>query len=59
MEAMQSGPSLWLILVTIGVIVLAAAAIFGIMRNRQRTIGEKVHTESATRAEYKSEDGTR
>jgi Sec-independent protein translocase protein TatA len=56
---MDSGPSLWLILLTIGVIVLGAAAVYGIMRNRTRTVSEKLHTEAATRAEYKSEDGTR
>mgnify|MGYP004540893743 CR=1 FL=1 len=56
---MDSGPSLWLILLTIGVVALALAAVYGIMRNRQRSVGERVQTEAATRAEYKSEDGTR
>jgi glycerol uptake facilitator-like aquaporin len=53
-----SGQTLWLILLTVGVLVLAIAAIYGTMRNRQRTLGEKLHTEAATRAEYKTEDGT-
>ena len=52
----QSGPSIWLILVTIGVVVLALAAVFGIMRNRQRTGTEKAITEAATRANYQAED---
>jgi len=55
MEA-QSGPALWLILLTIGVIVLLAAVIYGIMRNRRRTVGERVVTEAATRDNYRAED---
>ena len=55
----QSGPSIWLILVTIGVVVLALAAVFGIMRNRQRTGTEKAITEAATRANYQAEDRNR
>jgi hypothetical protein len=51
-----SGPGLWLILLTIGVIVLGAAAIYGIMRNRQRTPAEKITTEAATKREYQRED---
>lgn len=52
----QYGPSAWLILLTIGVIVLIAAIVYGIMRNRQRTLGERVATEAATRDEYRAED---
>ena len=52
----QSGPSIWLILVTIGVVALALAAVFGIMRNRQRTSLEKATTEAGTRAVYQAED---
>lgn len=51
-----SGPSLWLILLTIGVIALGAAAIYGIVRNRQRTAAEKVVTEVETKREYERED---
>jgi hypothetical protein len=55
----QSGPSIWLILLTIGVIILALAAVFGILRNRQRTVGEKAATEVATKAGYQAEDRDR
>jgi hypothetical protein len=53
---MQSGPSVWLILLTLGVVVLAVAIAYGIMRNRTRTPAEKVLTEAATRREQKIED---
>lgn len=53
---MESGPSFWLILLTLGVVVLAAAIVYGIMRNRQRSLGERIHTEAATRREYSKED---
>lgn len=52
----QSGPSIWLIVLTIGVVVLIAAMVYGIMRNRQRTLGERVASEAATREEYRAED---
>ena len=51
-----SGPALWLILLTVGVVALAAAAIYGIMRNRQRSLSERVTTEMETRREYERED---
>jgi cytochrome c-type biogenesis protein CcmH/NrfF len=51
-----SGQTLWLILLTLGVVVLAAAIIYGMMRNRQRTRLEEVTTEAATRREYAEED---
>ena len=51
-----SGQTFWLILLTLGVIVLAAAVIYGTMRNRQRTPVEKAVTEAATVREYKRED---
>lgn len=50
------GPSLWLILLTVGVVVLGGAMIYGTMRNRQRTLSEKVTTEVETRREYQRED---
>ncbi|MFD2648464.1 hypothetical protein ACFSX5_11735 [Devosia albogilva] len=56
---MEAGPSIWLILLTVGVAILAAAAIYGIMRNRQRTLGERVHTEVETKREYAAEDRDR
>lgn len=54
---MESGPAVWLLLLTVGVLVLGAAIIYGINQNRKRTPGEKALTEAATRAEYKKEDG--
>ena len=50
------GPGLWLIALTVGVVILAAAAIYGIMRNRNRTLAERVTTEVETRREYERED---
>jgi hypothetical protein len=55
MEA-TTGPALWLILLTIGVVALGAAAVYGIMRNRQRTLSDRVTTEVETRREYQKED---
>lgn len=55
MEA-TSGPSLWLILLTLGVLALGAAMAYGVLRNRKRTTGERIATEAATRQEYASED---
>ena len=51
-----SGPTFWLILLTVGVVVLAAAIIYGMLRNRQRTWQEIATTEAATRREYAEED---
>lgn len=56
---MQSGPAMWLTVLTIGVVVLAAALVFGIMRNRQRTPTERAVSEAATKAEYAVEDKDR
>jgi hypothetical protein len=50
------GQAIWAVLVTIGVVVLAAAMIYGLLRNRSRTLGEKVVTEQATKAVYDRED---
>ncbi len=54
-----SGQTFWLILLTLGVVVLAVAIFYGIMRNRQRTLGERIHTEIETRKEYAEEDRDR
>ena len=35
-----AGPTLWLIALTVGVLVLGGAAVYGIMRNRSRTLSE-------------------
>ena len=51
-----TGPALWLILLTFGVVVLGAAMIYGTMRNRQRTLSERVTTEVETKREYQRED---
>lgn len=51
-----TGPALWLILLTVGVAVLGAAMIYGIMRNRQRTLAERITTEVETKREYERED---
>jgi UPF0716 family protein affecting phage T7 exclusion len=53
---MQSGPAFWLVLLTLGVVVLAIAIGYGMMRNRGRTRLEKAHTEIETRREYQRED---
>lgn len=50
------GQAFWLILLTVGVIVLAGAMIYGSMQNRKRTLGERVATEVATKREYERED---
>ncbi|MNL59845.1 hypothetical protein D3C87_1836050 [compost metagenome] len=51
-----AGPTLWLIALTVGVLVLGGAAVYGIMRNRSRTLSERVTTEVETRREYERED---
>jgi FtsZ-interacting cell division protein ZipA len=51
-----SGPALWLILLTVGVIALAAAIIYGMTRNRKRRPIEEAVTEAATKDEYRRED---
>ena len=50
------GQAVWAVLVTIGVVVLAAGMIFGLMRNRNRTLSEKVTTERATKQAYEREN---
>ncbi|MCR6670707.1 hypothetical protein [Devosia ginsengisoli] len=53
---MESGPSFWLIVLTLGVVILGAAMAYGLYRNRQRSRAEKALTEAATHAEYERED---
>lgn len=50
------GQAFWLILLTLGVVVLGGAMVYGIMRNRKRTVSEKVTTEIETKREYERED---
>lgn len=40
----------------IGIVILAAALVYAVMRNRQRTAGEKRLTEAATKANYRAEE---
>ena len=51
-----SGPALWLVVLTVGVIALAAAIVYGMVRNRQRGPIERAVTEAATKEEYRRED---
>ncbi|WP_338722130.1 hypothetical protein [Devosia sp. XK-2] len=51
-----AGPAFWLILLIIGAIALGGTMIYGIMRNRKRTLSDKVTTELETRREYERED---
>lgn len=51
-----SGQSLWLILLTLGVVVLGLAMAYGIRKNSQRSVTEKRVTEAATKREYARED---
>ena len=53
---MESGPSLWLIVLTLGAILLLAAMIYGFYRNQRRSRAEEALTEAATRQEYERED---
>lgn len=50
------GQAIWAILVTLGVVVLAGAMVYGLMRNRSRTLGEKVVSEASTKQIYERED---
>ncbi len=50
------GQAIWAVLVTLGVVVLAGAMIYGLMRNRHRTLSEKVATEVSTKQVYDRED---
>ncbi|MFC3704995.1 hypothetical protein ACFOOL_09520 [Devosia honganensis] len=51
-----TGPALWLVVLTIGAVALIVAMVYGVMRNRQRSLGERVATEVETRREYERED---
>jgi hypothetical protein len=50
------GQSTWLSVLVGGTIILALAIVYAMVRNRRRTLGERVATEAATREEYKAED---
>lgn len=51
-----AGPALWLIVLTIGVIVLGVAMAYGMRRNRDPTLSEKITTEVETRRGYEKQD---
>lgn len=53
---MESGPTLWLLLLTAGVVLLGLAIAYGISQNRKRSSAEKALTEVATQREYQKED---
>ena len=53
---MESGPTVWLLLLTVGAVALGAAIIYGMSQNRKRTPAEKALTEAATRREHEIED---
>lgn len=53
---MESGPFFWLILLTLGVIILGVAMAYGLYRSQQRSRAEKALTEAATHEEYERED---
>ena len=53
------GQAMWAVLLTLGVIVLAGAMIYGTMRNRNRTVSEKIATEVQTKRVYEAEDRDR
>ena len=50
------GPALWFIVLTVGVIVLGVAIAYGMRRNRDRTLSEKITTEVETRRGYEKQD---
>ena len=56
---MESGPAFWLMLLTLGVVALGAAMMYGLRRNQTRTAAERHLTEVATKQEYRAEDRDR
>lgn len=50
------GQAIWAVVITLGVVLLAAGMIYGTMRNRKRTLSERVLTEVETKREYDRED---
>jgi mannose/fructose/N-acetylgalactosamine-specific phosphotransferase system component IIC len=53
---MESGPTIWLLLITVGVAALGLIMAIGAMRNQKRTPQERVATEAATKQEYRAEE---
>lgn len=48
--------TVWLLILTVGVIALGAAMAWGLVRNRARSPAERQITEAGTRREYQAED---
>ena len=48
--------TVWLLVLTVGVVALGLALAWGINRNRARSPTERQLTEAATRQEYREED---
>jgi len=58
----MAGDGLWSFVVIVGPIILVAALLFAMLRNRKRSPREEARTEKATRELYKqqsAEDRTR
>ncbi len=53
---MELGPTLWLIAIAGGFLLLGAVFYYGMRRNKDRTVGEKIATEAGTRQVYKEEE---
>ena len=56
---MESGPTVWLLLLTAGAVALGAALFYGMSQNSRRTASEKALTEAATRREHEMENRDR
>ena len=48
--------TVWLLILTVGVVALGLAMAWGLNRNRARSPAERALTEAATRREYREED---
>lgn len=53
---MESGPTVWLIVLTVGAVAPGLAIAYGIMRNQTRTPAEKNAAEIASSQERQAED---
>jgi len=53
---MEITTTVWLLILTVGVIALGLALVWGLNRNRQRSPMERQVTEAATRQQYRAED---
>lgn len=53
---MEITTTVWPLILTVGVIALGLAMVWGMNRNKARTPLERKVTEAATRQEYRAED---